>query len=68
MCPIALLTDRCFQEIRVRNIEIAIQVPKKFRFPMFSKLVIYSIMIMMIISLGSFLGSVGMLVTSTCVI
>ena len=28
-----------FAEIKVRNIEIATQVPKKFRFPMFSRYV-----------------------------
>jgi len=37
-----------FEEIRVRNIEITTQVPKKFRFPMFSKLVIYSVVIIII--------------------
>jgi hypothetical protein len=37
MCLNCFLTDRYFEEIRVRNIEIATQVPKKFRFPMFSK-------------------------------
>lgn len=30
-------TNTVFSELRVRNIEIATQVPKKFRFPMFSK-------------------------------